>query len=188
MALVRLAMIELESGAWGAARARAQELRAVATRLGEGSEGAIADAFDGLAIQGAGDAGGPARVAAAIDALDRADAKAMLAYVLTAAAEMATETRSFVEAGELGRRALDAAAPLGKPSAIVLAHAALGRASLAAGDRAAAASHLEAGRRLLDHPYGVARRAREALERLGELSNASTNAATHGGGARRKGR
>jgi DNA-binding SARP family transcriptional activator/tetratricopeptide (TPR) repeat protein len=186
MALVRLAMIDLEAGAWDATRARAQELRVVAAKLGEGSEGAIADALDGLAIQGAGGAEGAAKVAAGVEGLARADAKVMLAYVLTVASEMASEDRAFAEAERLARQALDAAEALGKPSAIVLAHAALGRASLGAGDREKAASHLEAARALIDHPHGVSKRAREAVERLATLSNAGTNADSHAGPARRR--
>ncbi len=186
MALIRLAMIELESGAWDATRARARELRTVAAKLGAGSEGAIADALDALALEGAGDAGGPAAVAVAIEGLVSADAKAMLAYVLTMAAEMAIAKCLFADAGRLGRRALEAAAPLGKPSAIVLAHAALGRAALGTGDQAAARSHLEAARALIDHPYGISRRTREAVAQLAELSNGGANAAAYAREARRK--
>ncbi|MGD0523912.1 MAG: AAA family ATPase [Polyangiaceae bacterium] len=186
MALVRLAMIELESGAWEATRARARELQAVAAQLGEGSEGAIADSFDALARAGAGEAEGSEGLTAAVAALVRADATSMLAYTLTTAAEMATDGGAFAEAAELGRRALDAAVPLGKPSAMILAHAAIGRASLGAGDRASAVSQLEAGRGLVDHAYGVSKRAREGLDRLAELSNGGTNAAAHAPAARKR--
>jgi tetratricopeptide (TPR) repeat protein len=180
MALVRLAMIELESGAWEATRARCRELQAVATKLGDGSEGAVADAFEALALEGSGKAEGPARLVAAIEALVKADTKALLAYILTAAADTAIDREDLAEASALGRRALEAAGPLGKPSAIILAHAALARVSLRSGDRTAALSHLEASRALIDHPYGVSRRAREALQHLAELSNGDANAATHG--------
>lgn len=186
MALIRLASIELESRAWDATRARADELRAVATKLGEGSEGAIADAFEALAIEGVGRPEGTARVAAAIEALARADAKSMLAYALTTAAEMAIARGDFAEASRLAQRALQAAEPLGKPSAIALAHAALGRAAVGAGDPPKARSHLGAARSLIDHPYGVSRRTREALQHLGDLSNGATNAAIHAGGARKR--
>ena len=185
MALVRLAMIALESRAWDAARERTAELRAAATRLGEGSEGAIADAFEALAMEGAGVASESTRVAAGVEALRRADAKSVLAYVLTTAAEMAIERGAFAEASRLARHALDAAEPLGKPSAIILAHAALGRATLGAGDVPAARSHLDLGRALIDHPYGVTRRSREALQRLAQLSNDGTNAVIHFGSARK---
>jgi DNA-binding SARP family transcriptional activator len=133
MALIRLAMIALESHAWDAARSWAEELRVAGGKLGEGSEGAIADALEALAVRGARGAEGPAKVDAAILGLVRADAKAMLAYVLTTASEMAVDDLAFADADALARRALDAAEPLGKPSAIILAHAALGRASLGAG-------------------------------------------------------
>jgi DNA-binding SARP family transcriptional activator len=186
MALSRQAKVALESGAWETTRARAQQLRMVAAKLGEGSEGATADALDALALRGARAAGADARVATCVEALARADAKSMTAYVLTIAAEMAIEDGQLAEAGELARRALDAATPLGKPSAIVLARAALGRAALGAGDRAGATSHLEAARALIDHPYGISKRARDAVARLGEISNGDANDGAHGGGARKK--
>jgi DNA-binding SARP family transcriptional activator/tetratricopeptide (TPR) repeat protein len=186
MALIRLAMIELESGDWDAARTRAEELRAVAMKLGEGSEGAIADALDALAVRGMGGPEGVAKVAAAIEGLVRADAKAMLAYVLTSAAEMAIEDGAFADGEKLARLALDAAEPLGKPSAIILARASLGRSLLGAGDRATALAHLQAARTLIDHPYGISRRTREAVERLVAVSNAGTNAPIHAGAARKR--
>ena len=185
-ALIRLAMIELESGAWEATRARVKELRGVAAKLGEGSEAAVADALDALALQGAHGREGAGSVAASAEGLARADAKAMLAYVLTVAAERALEDRAFAEAAKLARRALDAAEPLGKPSATVLAHAALGRAALGAGDRPTALFHLEAARALIEHPYGISKRTREAVARLNELSNGGTNAAAHERELRRK--
>jgi DNA-binding SARP family transcriptional activator/tetratricopeptide (TPR) repeat protein len=185
MALIRLAMIALESSAWDAAQSWAQELRVTAEKLGDGSEGAIADALEALAVRGAHGADGPARVDAGIEGLARADAKAMLAYVLTIAAEMAIDDHAYVHADRLAHRALDAARPLGKPSAVILAHAALGRASLGAGDRPSALSHLEAARALIDHPYGISKRTREAVQRLSMLSNGGANAENHVEGTRK---
>jgi DNA-binding SARP family transcriptional activator/tetratricopeptide (TPR) repeat protein len=186
MALIRLAMLDLESGDWAAARARAGELRVVAQKLGEGSEGAIADALDALALLGMRAAEAPARVDAGIEGLVRADAKAMLAYALTMAAEMAIEDERFVDAERLARRALEAAEPLGKPSAIILAHAALGRAALGQGDTARALPELQAARALEDHPYGISKRTREAVLRLGALSNGGANGAFHAAEARKR--
>jgi tetratricopeptide (TPR) repeat protein len=186
MALIRLAMIDLETSSWVAARSRVADLRAVATRLGEGSEAAIADALDAIARRSEGDADAPPMVAAGIEGLVRADAKAMLAYVLTWAADMALADGAFAEAGQLAGRALEASAPLGKPSASALAHTALGRAALGAGRRDEALSHLAAAEALLDHPYGVSKRTREAVEHLTALSNEDTNADTHEGRARRR--
>jgi hypothetical protein len=184
MAIVRLAMIAVESRAWTATRARAAELREVAAKLGEGSEGPIADAFDALALRGEGSPDGPARLAGAIKALEHADAKAMLAWVLTIAAEMALDERAFGEAEELAARALGAAAPLGKPSALALARAALGRAALGAGNGEAARAHLDAARELEGHPYGISARTRGAVEHLAALSNGGTNARAHAGALR----
>jgi tetratricopeptide (TPR) repeat protein len=186
MALIRLAMIDLESGDWDPAGARAEELRAVAMRLGEGSEAAIADALDALAVRGLRGRDGVAKVGAGVERLAQADAKSMLAYVLTIAAEMAIDDGAFADAEKLARRALDAAETLGKPSAVILAHTALGRASLGAGDRGTALSHLGAARILIDHPYGISKRTREAVERLGALSNAGTNAPIYAGEARKR--
>jgi DNA-binding SARP family transcriptional activator len=186
MALIRLAMIDLESGDWEATRVNAETLRGVARKLGEGSEGAIADALDALAVRGMGGSEGMAKVGSGIERLEQADAKVMLAYVLTTAAEMEIEDRAFAQGAKLARRALDAAEPLGKPSAVILAHAALGRSSLGAGDGEKASAHLEAARALIDHPHGVTKRAREAVERLSALSNAGTNASIHAGEARKR--
>jgi hypothetical protein len=188
MALIRLAMIELESGAWDAAQERAGELRAVGAKLGgEGSEGLIADAFEALArTGGGGDAKAAGALTAALDTLERADAKAMLAYSLTMAAEIAIAARAFVDGAALAARALAAATPLGKPSALILAHAALGQAAMGSGRAAEARTHLETARGSLGHPYGVARRARDAVDRLtAALSNAGTNAAAHAGATKK---
>jgi hypothetical protein len=179
-------MIDLESGAWEAARARGRELRVVAEALGEGSEAAVADALEALALRGSRGREGAGDVAAAIEGLARADAKALLAYALTMAAEMAIESHAFTEAEQLAARALAAAQPLGKPSAMILAHAVFGRAAHGAGDGQRALSHLEAARAFIDHPYGISKRARDALEQLRALSNAGTNGENHVGDARRK--
>jgi DNA-binding SARP family transcriptional activator len=183
MALIRLAMVALESGALEAARVRAAELRAVSIKLGEGSEGAIADGLDALAIDGAGGAEGPAKLAAALDGLLRADAKAMLAYVLATAAEMAIARGSLAAASSLGTRALEAATPLGKPSAIALAHALLGRAALEGGDSDQARAHLAKARVWVAHPFGASKRSREAVDQLAVRSNGGPNASPHGSGA-----
>lgn len=180
MALIRLAMIALESGAWEVTRSRAAELRAVSAKLGEGSEGAIATGLDALALLGAGAVDGAESVAAAIEGLAQVDAKSMLAYVLTMAAEMALTKGTIGEAAKLGARALEAALPLGKPSAIALAHAVLGRAALDAGHPAEGRAHLTQARSWVEHPFGVSRRSREAVERLQDRFNDGPNASPHG--------
>ena len=184
MALIELAKIAIESAAWGAAHGYAADLRAVAQKLsGEGSEGTIADALDALAFRGSGHAEGPGRVAIAIEALSAADARAMLAYVLTVAAEMELECGALDVASRLAARALAAAEPLGKPSALVLAHVVISRSAEARGDASVAGEHLSKARALLAHPYGVSKRARGAAMELVAHSNARANAGEHGQGA-----
>jgi DNA-binding SARP family transcriptional activator/tetratricopeptide (TPR) repeat protein len=183
MVLVRQSMIAIECAEWDAARAHADELRDVAKRLkGEGSESVVAESLEALALRGAGDPTGASRLAKAIEALAAADAKAMLAFVATLAAEMAIEEGAVETAQRLASRALAAAESMGKPSALVLAHVALGRCALKSGDVDAARAHLAAARGALEHPYGVSRRARETVSAFATLSNAHPNAGVHAGG------
>jgi len=188
MVFMRQSMIAIECADWDTARAHAEELRDVGKRLGgEGSEGVIAEGLEALALRGAGDPTGANRLAKAIEALAVADAKAMLAFVLTLAAEMATEEGAVEAARGLASRALLAAESMGKPSAIALAHVTLGRCALKSGDADAARIHLAAAREGLEHPYGVSRRAREAVSALTALSNAHPNAGVHAQGPIRAG-
>ena len=178
--LIRKAMIAVECETWESARAIAAELSGAAYKLGgEGSEGVTADAFEALALCGSRDPEGPAKLGLAIEGLAKADAKAMLAYVLTIAAEMAL-ARSPSEAKALAERALRAAEPLGKPSALILARVLLGRCALAMGRRDKAQVALAEARGLLEHPFGVSKRARDAVVALEALSNADPNGTSHG--------
>ena len=172
----RLAMLAVESGDWEEVRRRASELRAVAAKFGEGIEGASADALDALALHAAGDPAGRERVEASLDALTAADAKAMLAFVATVAAETELRTPRPNRAREWAQKALDAAKPIGRPSAIVLARVMLARAELADGARDAAKAHHDAAASLLGDPYAMSKRARDALAQLAVDSNGSTNA------------
>ncbi|HXN33056.1 MAG TPA: hypothetical protein VN894_14395, partial [Polyangiaceae bacterium] len=184
MALIGLAKVAIESAAWDAAHGHVVELRAVAQKLsGEGTEGAIAAALEALALRGSGHPEGPAKVVRAIEALVAADAQAILAYVLTAAAEMEIQGGAPAMANQLAARALAAAEPLGKPSALILAHVVLSRCALGRGDAATGGKHLAEARGLLEHPYGVSKRARDAATELTAHSNAQANGGVHGPGA-----
>jgi tetratricopeptide (TPR) repeat protein len=154
MALIRIAMIDLEAGAWESARGAARELRVSAAKLGDGSEGPIADALECLATEGAD-------LASPLDGLVRADAKAMLAYCLTMAAERAERRRDLGEARSLAERALEAALPLGKPSGILLAHAVLARTARGLGTDPT--HHAASAKALAHDPHGISQRARDAL-------------------------
>jgi hypothetical protein len=107
----------------------------------------------------------------------------MLAYVLTAAAEMEIEGGALDTASPLAARALAAAEPLGKPSALILAHVALSRCAWGRGDALTAGQHLAEARGLLTHPYGISKRARDAAIELAAHSNVQANARVHGQGA-----
>jgi DNA-binding SARP family transcriptional activator/tetratricopeptide (TPR) repeat protein len=186
MVLTRQSMIAIECADWDTARTHAEELGDVAKRLGgEGSEAVIADGLEALALRGAGDPTGASRLAKAIEALAVADAKAMLAFVVTQAAEMAIEEGAVEMAQRLGSRALVAAESIGKPSALILAHVTLGRCALKSGDGDAARIHLAAARDGLEHPFGVSMRARDAVSAFAALSNAHPNAGVHAQALRR---
>jgi DNA-binding SARP family transcriptional activator len=176
VALIRLGMLALDSGAFEETRTHAVALRAVAAKLGEGSEAITADALEALALQD------PSRIEAAIRALSLADAKATLAFTLTAAAEIQLANGDLAGGRAFAEAALRAAEALGKPSAIIRAHVALGRATP---DDAAA--QLAAAQALIDHPYGISRPARDAVNTLAELvSNAGTNAGPHAARSKRR--
>ena len=186
VAVMRLAMLAVEHGEWAEARARAAALREVATKYGDGTEGLIADALDALALHGAGDPTGRARVTTAADALARADTKAMLAFVLTRAAETEQAAGAHELARDWAARALAAAQPMGRPSAIVLAHSVLGRLDLAAGAAPQAAGHFSDAAALSGDAYSLSKRARDALQlSITSSSNAGTNASPLGGKLRR---
>jgi hypothetical protein len=111
--------------------------------------------------------------------LEIVDSKAMLVFVLTLAAEIAISRGETERGRELAERARLGAEAIGKASARILAHVALGRAS------AEAESHLAAARALIDHPYGISRRARDAVSRLAADFNAGANADSRAGSLRR---
>jgi DNA-binding SARP family transcriptional activator len=171
VALEQLAMLGLEAQAWDDVRVHAAALREVAKKARDGSEGPAADALDALAFWGAGAAGGRERTEAAASALESADAKGLLAFTLTYAAEFALRDGDRTGSAQLAERALSAAEAVRKPSAIVLARVALARADGRAVEAPADADTLS-------------HRARAALENLG--SNAGANGRPHAPALRRK--
>jgi DNA-binding SARP family transcriptional activator len=172
VSLIRLAMVNLECEAWDETQACAAELRAVASKLGDGVEGITADVLDALAVHAK--ARGPdarTRLLETVRALELADAKALLSFALTTAAENELRAGDLPHAAELAERALKAAEVIGKPSATIRAHVALGRAI-----PGSAAAHLAAAQSLIDHPFGISRAARDRVDELSVDSNARTNA------------
>ena len=87
--LAALAMVELEAGRLDHVIEMRGELDRLADKLGEdGSEGPLAAALDALARLKRGDAGASTAVDAAAHALERADSRYHLAFVLNTAAQL----------------------------------------------------------------------------------------------------
>ena len=168
-------MLELESGSPLAARTRCEPLADVAGKLQEGSEPALAAALAALAARGAAEATSATPLDAALRGLVAADSKAMLAYVLNAAATQDLAAGDFAAVESRAAAALAAAAVVGRRSEIAVARALLGRAALARGDAAGARGHLDALADDRARPLGLSRRAAAALD---DLAAAVTQATT----------
>jgi DNA-binding SARP family transcriptional activator len=167
---IRLAIIDLESGAYAKVRARCETLIPLAARMasdadGTGSESASAAALDALARTGLGEAAADTALEAALAGLRTADAKGMLAFALNVAAELDLAAGETARAATRAGQALAAAEAVGRTSQITLARAVLAQTAHAGGDEAAARAHLGATTPLLAEPLGVSARSRRAAER-----------------------
>jgi DNA-binding SARP family transcriptional activator/tetratricopeptide (TPR) repeat protein len=168
--LAELVRLELERGRPSCARDLCVELAPVAEKMGEGSEGPVAEALAALA----GVAGDEAEVSAeAVERLDRAirrlhavDAKGMLAYVLNLAASLDLARGARHSARVRATEALRAAEHVGRSTQTVIAHAMLGRVALSEGDHPAARRHLDAVRADVATPLRVSARACAAAREL----------------------
>ena len=110
--LSRLSMLDLAVGNAAAVLRRDAPLRAVAGKLGEGSELALTDVLKALGGRQAGNS--PGEIETALEALRAADSKGLLSYALVEAAQMefvygnTEKAAAYVEeavqaAGEVGR-------------------------------------------------------------------------------------
>ena len=110
--LSRLSMLDLAVGNAAAVLRRDAPLRAVAGKLGEGSELALTDVLKALGGRQAGNS--PGDIETALEALRAADSKGLLSYALVEAAQMefvygnTEKAAAYVEeavqaAGEVGR-------------------------------------------------------------------------------------
>jgi hypothetical protein len=161
-----LAMVELEAGHPLRAIAYSTELAIVATKIsGEGSEGAMAAALTALANYQLQQPEADAALGQAIATLQQVDAKRMLAYVLTGAAEVDLEEQRPRLAVHRAETALQAAQIIKHPSAIALAWAISIRGFLALDEREQAATRFELFNAETDrHTLSV--RARAAVEQV----------------------
>ena len=170
--MARLAMLDLEAGRPALALARVPELAAVAAKLGEGSEGPLAEALAALACLALGAPGAEERLEAALAILRDIDTKGLLAYVQNLAAEIDLAAGRPGRAAQRAEEALRAASVVDRRSQIALARAALAEAALAAGDRETAAAHLRETAGAAADPHRLNARARRAVERAREALGA----------------
>jgi hypothetical protein len=178
---IRLAVIDLECGAYARVRERCQVLGPLAAKMGSdadgtGSEAAIAAALDALACAALGDPSADPALDAALDRLRTVDAKGMLAFALNLAADLDLARGQGARAELRARQALAAAEAVGRTSQIALARAVLGRAARSRGDDTAATAALAPTEALLADPLGISDRARRAVLRASNPQTGVTDA------------
>jgi predicted ATPase/DNA-binding SARP family transcriptional activator len=184
-AMAQKVMLDLETGHAADARAQIGALVEVAGKMHDGSERAIAAALAVLAERAVSPVA-TTRLEEAIRALVAADTKAMLAYVLNAAATQDLDAGDVAAAEERAGAALAAAAVVGRRSEIAVARSLLGRAALARGDDAPAKAHLDALWEDRKRPLGLSGRAFSAANALATaLQAAVTLALTSGSRSQR---
>lgn len=121
-----LAMIELEAGNPAAVSSHTADILAAAAQIqGEGSEAAVAQALSALAHYQFRESAAAESLATAIAALQRADAKRMLAYILMSAAAIDLEDGNLQLAYERAAAALTNARAINHPSEIACSWAVL---------------------------------------------------------------
>jgi DNA-binding SARP family transcriptional activator len=161
--LARLAIIALEEGRPQEALARCLEVRPVAAKMEEASEGPFAAGLEGVARLALGELDGAAAVDRAVELLRKLDSRWMAACVLVLAAEVDAAAGRRDAARERAAAALEAAQAVGRRSEAALASTLLARLDLEAGDRAAAVTWLRPCLGDLAAPWSLAARARSAL-------------------------
>jgi DNA-binding SARP family transcriptional activator len=161
-----LVQLELESAERRTESRYAVELHEVARKMGDGSSVPVAQALDALFRLRREEAGAEGEVDRAIRSLREVDAKGMLAYTLTLAAEVDLEHGRYASAERRAEEALRAASAVGRLTQTALARSVLARAALGRGDRELGRSHFEAATSDLSEPLAVSARARSAVARL----------------------
>ncbi|WP_187329285.1 AAA family ATPase [Halomicronema hongdechloris] len=169
--LLNLALVEFEAGTPGAALPYCQEMAIVADKIGgEGSEAAFAEGLSALAQYQLGHTDAAARLESALTTLRQIDAKRMLAFVLTAAAESDLQREHPETAIPRAEEALQVAQIVDYPSSIALAWAVLIRATVGIEPDSAKspAEQLQALHRALDGSP-LSARARRAVDSLNPM-------------------
>ncbi len=169
--LMSLARIDLEEGRPAAALARCAELSEVAAKMTEGSELAIAAALEALARTLLGEEGADQRLAVAVSALRRLDAKGALTCVLALWARSDLDAHRLDRAAAHAAEAVKAAEVLKRRSDAAVARALLGSIALASGERTQAIDSLRAASASASTPLALSayalRRTRALAASLG---------------------
>lgn len=161
-----LAMTELETGNPTAALPYCNEMSEVADKIqGEGSEATVAAALAALAHYQLGDPQAETRLAEAIAALQRVDAKRMLAYVLTGAATLDLSHAQLELAVERAELALHNAQIVNHPSEMALSWAILIQGLLQLGEPSRALAQFELLQQTLEG-YDLSLPAQTSVERV----------------------
>jgi hypothetical protein len=164
--LIRLVQLALDRAEPGRALAWCQELTPVAARMTAGSEGAVADALTALAEVASALPGSDAHLEGAIARLGEIDAKGMLAYVLSSAADMDRLAGRVPQAQRRAEAALAAAEIVQQRSLMASARASLAELALLRGDRAEAARELRYVEDDAARPLALSARVHQRVQEL----------------------
>src|SRR5262249_9500064 len=129
-----LVQLEIERHVVPAESRYTTELVEVAAKMGDGSTVHVAGALASLLALRRGEPGACEAIEAAIVPLRDVDAKGMLAYTLTIAAEADIEAGRFDDAEKRADEALAAASAVGRRSQMTLARTLLSRVALGRGN------------------------------------------------------
>jgi len=160
-----LTLLALEQGDVGSARALCPLQMELAAKMGEGSEGPIAEALEILARVLGDDLVAEEAFESAIRRLRDADAKAMLATVLNFAAEHDLEHGDLQRARARAGEALAAAQAVERHNQVAIARATLARLAIRTSEHEGAHAQLDPLRAELDVPFALSAHARNAVER-----------------------
>jgi DNA-binding SARP family transcriptional activator len=170
--LARMTVVHLERGENRDALRFCAELSVAAGKIGEGSEGPVAEALEAYARSAVGEADAEARLERALTTLREVDVKGMLAKVLVLAAELDLGSGRLDRAEGRASEALGAAEALQRRSLVAEARAVLAGVALARGEREKARAHLRPTEVDVRKPLGLSARARREVTRVAEALGA----------------
>jgi DNA-binding SARP family transcriptional activator len=164
--LIHLVQLALDGADPARALAWCRQLGPVAARMRGGSDAAVADALEALAVAASSVPGSDAHLERAIGRLGEIDAKGMLAYVLVSAADMDRVAGRLEQAQRRSEAALAAAEAVQQRSLIASARASLAELALLRRDRAGAARELRCVDEDLVRPLALSTRVKNRVQEL----------------------